>query len=128
MRRTLQQHAKCWLSTIATIGVALETVLAQRFVPTLEQHDRQVCHGCKHQCMLPSSIGTCEVLQNCATIAQQEEGVHDAHDEQMQQRDVRRQRGIHQHTARELARPCTAPRQSALTDIADREKIFAGGL
>ena len=84
MSRDLQQQAKCWLSTMATIGVALETGLAQRVVPHLEQHDRQVRHGCKHQCLLPSSIGTCEVLQNCATIAQQEEGVHDAHDEQVQ--------------------------------------------
>ena len=74
---------------LATIDVAVDIRLGHRVVPHYAHDDVQVRRGCKHQYLLASSIGACEVLHHCATIAQQEEDAQDAHDEQQQQRDGR---------------------------------------
>ena len=80
-------NAGCQL--LATIDVALEIRRGQRVLPPHVHHDVQVRHGCKHQCLLASSIGACGMLQHCATNAQQVADVQDVHDEQLQQRDGR---------------------------------------
>ena len=124
MRRALQQQAQCWLPMLATIDVALEIRLGQRVVPHHAHHDVQVRHGCKHQCLLASSIVACGLVRLCATNAQHEEVGQHVRDEQLQQRSDHRRGRVRQLTASELAQSWRAPRPSAATDIASREVFF----
>ena len=68
---------------------ARESMRPVTTAPHPEHHDGRLRHGCKHQCLLASSIGACGLLQHCATNAQQVAGVQSVHDEQLQQRDGR---------------------------------------
>ena len=128
IRRALQQQAQCRLTKLGSIGVALDSRLAQRILPHSAQHERRVRYGCRHQCLLTSSIGACGLVPSCATNAMHEAVGQHVRDEQLQHRSDHRRGRVRQLAVSELAQSWRAPRTRALTDIASREVFFAMGL
>ena len=112
-RRALQQQAQCRLTKLGSIGVALDSRLAQRILPHSAQHERRVRYGCRHQCLLTSSIGACGLVPSCATNALHEAVGQHVRDEQMQQRSDHRRGRVRQLAVSELAQSWRAPRTRA---------------